>query len=73
MCMGNSRPEYLIAIYLKRTHIDSNGMETETSSWYFVVDSVKALSKFGVDAWERVVCVMSTGQVWQFRPYKQVE
>jgi parafibromin len=67
---GNSRPEDLIAIYRKRTHIDSSGKETETSSRYFVVDSVEALSKFGVDAWERVVCVMTTGQAWQFRPYK---
>jgi parafibromin len=37
---------------------------------YYVVDSVEALSKFGADAWERVVCVMTTGQAWQFRPYK---
>jgi len=34
------------------------------------VDSVEALGKFGADAWERVVCVMTTGQAWQFRPYK---
>lgn len=67
---GNPRPEDLIPIYRKRTHIDSSGKETETSSRYFVVDSVEALSKFGVDAWERVVCVMTTGQAWQFRPYK---
>merc|ERR1712093_462838 len=37
---------------------------------YFVVDGVDALSKFGDDAWDRVVCVMTTGQEWQFRPYK---
>lgn len=67
---GNPRPEDLIPIYRKRTHIDSSGKETETSSRYFVVDSVEALSKFGVDAWDRVVCVMTTGQAWQFRPYK---
>ena len=34
------------------------------------MDSVEALSKFGADAWDRVVCVMTTGQAWQFRPYK---
>lgn len=37
---------------------------------YFVVDSAEALSKFGQDAWDRVVCVMTTGQAWQFKPYK---
>lgn len=37
---------------------------------YFVVDSTDALQKFGADAWERVVCVMTTGQAWQFRPYR---
>ena len=37
---------------------------------YFVVDSAEALAKFGPDAWDRVVCVMTTGQAWQFRPYK---
>ena len=37
---------------------------------YFVVDSAEALQKFGQDAWDRVVCVMTTGQAWQFKPYK---
>jgi parafibromin len=64
------RPEDLIPIYRKRTAIDSSGKETVTQAKYFVVDSVEALSKFGADAWERVVCVMTTGQAWQFRPYK---
>jgi parafibromin len=67
---GNLKPEDLIAIYRKRTTIDSSGKETVTRLTYFVVDSVEALSKFGTDAWERVVCVMTTGQAWQFRPYK---
>ncbi|KAL0947747.1 hypothetical protein HGRIS_013827 [Hohenbuehelia grisea] len=67
---GNTRPEDLIAIYRKRTHIDSSGKETETNVRYFVVDSTEALAKFGNDAWDRVVCVMTTGQAWQFRPYK---
>lgn len=68
--MGNPRPEDLLAIYRKRTTIDSSGKETEIQARYFVVDSVEALSKFGTDAWDRVVCVMTTGQAWQFRPYK---
>ncbi|KAG5637917.1 hypothetical protein H0H81_002678 [Sphagnurus paluster] len=70
MADGNTRPEDMIPIYRKRTHIDSSGKETETQARYFVVDSVEALSKFGADAWDRVVCVMTTGQAWQFRPYK---
>ena len=41
-----------------------------TSDRYFVVDSAEALQKFGQDAWDRVVCVMTTGQAWQFKPYK---
>ncbi|GAA5941274.1 Cdc73p [Sporobolomyces koalae] len=42
---------------------------------YFVVDSVEALGKFGKadEAWDRVVCVMTTGQEWQFKPYKWKE
>ncbi|KAG5728261.1 Cell division control protein 73 [Termitomyces sp. T112] len=67
---GNTRPEDMIPIYRKRTHIDSSGKETETHARYYIVDSVEALSKFGADAWDRVVCVMTTGQAWQFRPYK---
>lgn len=31
---------------------------------------MEALSKFGSDAWDRVVCVMTTGQAWQFKVYK---
>ena len=66
-------PEDLIPIYRKRTSIDTSRKETVTRAKYFVVDSVEALAKFGkfgTDAWERVVCVMTTGQAWQFRPYK---
>lgn len=43
---------------------------TGTVQRYFIVDSTDALQKFGADAWERVVCVTTTGQAWQFRPYK---
>lgn len=67
---GNIRPEDLIAIYRKRTTVDTSGREAETQARYFVVDSAEALAKFGTDAWDRVVCVMTTGQAWQFKPYK---
>ncbi|KII89442.1 hypothetical protein PLICRDRAFT_109795 [Plicaturopsis crispa FD-325 SS-3] len=70
---GNSRPEDMIAIYRKLTTIDPSGREHTTHTRYFVVDSVDALSKFGGEPWERVVCVMTTGQAWQFRPYKWQE
>ncbi|GJN94099.1 hypothetical protein Rhopal_007173-T1 [Rhodotorula paludigena] len=53
------------------------GPETRKAR-YFVVDGVEALSKFGGagkldEAWDRVVCVMTTGQEWQFKPYKWKE
>ncbi|KZT74079.1 CDC73-domain-containing protein [Daedalea quercina L-15889] len=67
---GNARPEDMIPIYRKRTTIDPSGRETATQARYFVVDGTEALAKFGADAWDRVVCVMTTGQAWQFKPYK---
>ncbi|KAK2460699.1 hypothetical protein APHAL10511_007169 [Amanita phalloides] len=67
---GNTRPEDVIPLYRKRVTINSSGKETESQARYFVVDNVEALAKFGADAWERVVCVMTTGQAWQFKPYK---
>ncbi|EAU82000.1 RNA polymerase II accessory factor [Coprinopsis cinerea okayama7 len=70
---GNPKPEDMIPLYRKKTIIETSGREIETHSRYFVVDSVEALSKFGTDAWDRVVCVMTTGQQWQFRPYKWSE
>ncbi|KZT29221.1 RNA polymerase II-associated protein [Neolentinus lepideus HHB14362 ss-1] len=67
---GNTRPEDLLAIYRTLTNISPSGKQTISHARYFVVDSVEALSKFGADAWDRVICVMTTGQAWQFRPYK---
>ncbi|KAF5318071.1 hypothetical protein D9619_012160 [Psilocybe cf. subviscida] len=67
---GNVKPEDMIPIYRKRTTIDTSGKETVIKNTYFVVDSVDALSKFGTDAWDRVVCVVTTGQAWQFQRYK---
>ncbi|KAG0145526.1 hypothetical protein CROQUDRAFT_716081 [Cronartium quercuum f. sp. fusiforme G11] len=43
---------------------------SDRAARYIVVDGIEALNKFGDDAWDRVVCVMTTGQEWQFRPYK---
>ncbi|GAA5841040.1 hypothetical protein JCM3766R1_006645 [Sporobolomyces carnicolor] len=53
------------------------GIETRQAR-YFVVDSVDALEKLagqgkGAEAWDRVVCVMTTGQEWQFKGYKWSE
>ncbi|KAI0035002.1 RNA polymerase II-associated protein [Vararia minispora EC-137] len=70
---GNARPEDVIPIYRTRTTIDSSGREIHAQTRYMVVDSVDALNKFGADAWDRVVCVLTTGQAWQFRPYKWPE
>jgi parafibromin len=54
----------------KRLSSSSGGVRTAR---YLVVDSVEALTKFGDDAWDRVVCVFTTGQEWQFAPYKWPE
>ncbi|KAM0789837.1 hypothetical protein ACM66B_006684 [Microbotryomycetes sp. NB124-2] len=52
----------------------SFGQNQVKKTRFFVVDSVEALAKFGGEsAWDRVVCVMTTGQEWQFRPYKWKE
>ncbi|GAA5982954.1 hypothetical protein JCM11641_006895 [Rhodosporidiobolus odoratus] len=55
----------------------SGGTTAETrKARYFVMDNVEALAKFGQgggvgeEGWDRVVCVMTTGQEWQFKPYK---
>lgn len=50
------------------------GDASDRNARYWIVDSVAALSKFGSsDVWDRVVCVMTTGQEWQFKPYKWSE
>ncbi|KAB5595192.1 Cell division control protein 73 [Ceratobasidium theobromae] len=67
---GNLKAEDVIAIVRRRA-------ETEQQVKYYIVDSVEALSKFatggGGDVWDRVVCVLTTGQQWQFKPYKWSE
>jgi len=70
---GTTKAEDLIPIYRERTTIEPGGQARASSQRYYVVDSVEALNKFGGDAWDRVVCVLTTGQVWQFRPYKWSE
>jgi hypothetical protein len=67
---GNARAEGMVPIRRRRTAFDAAGRETQSAATYYVIDSVEELAKFGQDAWERVVCVMTTGQAWQFRPYK---
>ena len=67
---GNLKSDDLIAIYRKLPPSMAVGRKQSHGMPYFVVDSVEALSKFGTDVWERVVRVMTTDQVWQFRPYK---
>ena len=57
---ATSNPTDLIAIYYKRTTIDSSRKETVMRLTYFV----EALSKFGTDTWKRVVCMMTMGQAW---------
>ncbi|CAG7846080.1 SubName: Full=Related to RNA polymerase II-associated protein-Laccaria bicolor {ECO:0000313/EMBL:CCA66853.1} [Serendipita indica DSM 11827] len=69
----NTVREDVVVFYRKRTFIEPGGRETETQVKYFVVDGIEALNKFGADPWERVVCVLTTGQAWQFRPYKWSE
>lgn len=66
--MGNVRSEDMVPILRKRSSPTG-----ETQIKYYVVDSVEALQKFGVDAWDRVICVVTTGQVWQFKPYKWMD
>ncbi|KAH9967788.1 RNA polymerase II accessory factor [Lactifluus volemus] len=70
---GTTRAEDLIPIDRERTVVEPGGQTRASAQRYYVVDSVEALNKFGADAWDRVVCVLTTGQVWQFRPYKWSE
>ncbi|KAK4684011.1 parafibromin, partial [Tremellales sp. Uapishka_1] len=63
--VGNTRAEDMIPVLRKRS-----GQNGDITSKYYVVDGVEALQKFGQDAWDRVICVLTTGQAWQFRPYK---
>ena len=66
---GNAQAEDLIPLYRQRA-AEAPGRGSQT---YYVVNSADALAKLGPDAWDRVVCVMTTGQAWQFRPYKWTE
>ncbi|KAI9633056.1 RNA pol II accessory factor, Cdc73 family-domain-containing protein [Dioszegia hungarica] len=61
----NFKAEDMIPIIRKRT-----GPSGDISQKYYIVDGVEALQKFGQDAWDRVVCVVTTGQAWQFKMYK---
>lgn len=65
---GSPKPEDMLPIYR-----DASASAGTHAPRYLVVDGVEALAKFGADAWERVVCVLTTGQAWQFKPYKWTE
>ncbi|KAF8311570.1 CDC73-domain-containing protein [Clavulina sp. PMI_390] len=73
---GNSKLDDVIPIYRKKdTALGAGGASAATTATerpikYLVVDGVEALSKFGPEAWDRVICVMTTGQAWQFKSYK---
>lgn len=76
--MGGSstgRTEDVVQVHHARATAPTASGAEPRKARYFVVDSVEALAKFGGvdDAWERVVCVMTTGQSWQFKPYKWSE
>ncbi|KAH8825042.1 RNA polymerase II-associated protein [Flagelloscypha sp. PMI_526] len=73
---GQTRPEPLIQIYRKVSTVDSSNKEVTQTLRYQIVDGVETLNRLGgggSDPWERVVCVMTTGQAWQFKPYKWSE
>lgn len=61
---GGSRSAELVAI----SHISriAKGL-----SYRFVI--VQGVDKFRPDYWDRVVCVFTTGQAWQFKEYKWSE
>jgi parafibromin len=60
---GNGRVEDMIPIYRKKTQIGPGGKEIVTSTRYFVVDGVDALSKFGADAWYVLYALNGTCRV----------
>lgn len=66
--LGNTRPEDMVPILRKRSSPTG-----DITTKYYVVDSVEALQKFGQEPWDRVLCVVTTGQAWQFKPYKWME
>ncbi|KAL1744286.1 RNA polymerase II-associated protein [Schizophyllum fasciatum] len=69
---GNSRPPELIHIY-RKVDVPSNDGTTamrQATRRYAVYDNAE---KIPPDGWDRVVCVLTTGQAWQFRPYKWSE
>ncbi|CAO1617935.1 unnamed protein product [Sympodiomycopsis kandeliae] len=40
---------------------------------FLAIDSLDALNRLGNDPWKRVVCIITTGQKWQFKGYKWEE
>ncbi|KAH8082234.1 RNA pol II accessory factor, Cdc73 family-domain-containing protein [Filobasidium floriforme] len=70
---GNRKMEDVVMIY--RTVSMPNGEEKKIK--YYAIDSVDVLHKLGSaaggDPWDRVLCVFTTGQAWQFKSYKWSE
>ncbi|KAJ9097174.1 hypothetical protein QFC21_004843 [Naganishia friedmannii] len=66
---GNRHLEDVIVIY--RTILTPDG--TERKIKYYAIESVDVLMKLtggGPEAWDRVLCVFTTGQAWQFKGYR---
>ncbi|KZT54345.1 CDC73-domain-containing protein [Calocera cornea HHB12733] len=71
LAQGITKAEDVIPVYRKRVVTLPSGEVQERLGKYFVVDGVEALGKFGFGGDpDRVVCVLTTGQSWQFKPYK---
>ncbi|GMK57580.1 hypothetical protein CspeluHIS016_0404140 [Cutaneotrichosporon spelunceum] len=68
MSEGNMHMADIVRVLRKR-----QGPTGETTTEYRVVDSVDGLQKCGQEPWDRVICVVTTGQAWQFKPYKWVD
>nr|ASF90230.1 hypothetical protein SPAR01680 [Bartheletia paradoxa] len=68
---GNVHADDVVVINRRKEGMEGEQARTRR---YFVLDNAETLvKKFGEDAWDRVVCVMTTGQVWQFKTYKWKE
>jgi len=72
LAQGVTKAEDVIPVYRKRVVTLPSGEVQERLGKYYVVDGVEALGKFGFggDPWDRVISVLTTGQSWQFKPYK---
>ncbi|GHJ86564.1 hypothetical protein NliqN6_2966 [Naganishia liquefaciens] len=65
---GNRRLEDVIVIYRTITALDG----TERKIKYYALENTDVLSRLAGPeaAWDRVLCVFTTGQAWQFKNYR---